>query len=196
MEIELFGREGGDGERKIGALEEAHGGTLFLDEIADMPKDTQAKILRVLVDQTFQRVGGTTKVQVDVRVISSSARDLALAIEEGALREDLFHRLAVVPIRVPSLAERREDIPELIDYFMENMSRRLRHAAPQDRRRRARRAAIARLARQYPPAAQQCRTADDSDRRRCRARDHRRHAAAPRSASWCRRRRPACAARS
>lgn len=122
MEIELFGREGPDGERKIGALEEAHGGTLFLDEIADMPKDTQAKILRVLVDQTFQRVGGSTKVQVDVRVISSSARDLASAIEEGTLREDLFHRLAVVPIRVPSLAERREDIPALIEYFMENMS--------------------------------------------------------------------------
>jgi two-component system nitrogen regulation response regulator NtrX len=122
MEIELFGQEGADGQRKIGALEEAHGGTLFLDEIADMPKDTQAKILRVLVDQTFQRVGGSTKVQVDVRVISSSARDLASAIEEGTLREDLFHRLAVVPIRVPSLAERREDIPALIEYFMENMS--------------------------------------------------------------------------
>jgi two-component system, NtrC family, nitrogen regulation response regulator NtrX len=87
-----------------------------------MPKDTQSKILRVLVDQTFQRVGGSTKVQVDVRVISSSARDLAAAIEEGTLREDLFHRLAVVPIRVPSLAERREDIPALIEYFMENMS--------------------------------------------------------------------------
>ncbi|KAF0121174.1 MAG: nitrogen assimilation regulatory protein NtrX [Methylocystaceae bacterium] len=122
MEIELFGREGADGERKIGALEEAHGGTLFLDEIADMPKDSQAKILRVLVDQTFQRVGGSNKVEVDVRIISSSARDLASAIEEGTLREDLFHRLAVVPIRIPSLAERREDIPALIDYFMENMS--------------------------------------------------------------------------
>jgi two-component system, NtrC family, nitrogen regulation response regulator NtrX len=122
MEIELFGREGSDGERKVGALEEAHGGTLYIDEIADMPKDTQAKILRVLVDQTFQRVGGSTKVQVDVRIISSSARDLASAIEEGTLREDLFHRLAVVPIRVPSLSERREDIPELIDYFMEKMS--------------------------------------------------------------------------
>jgi two-component system nitrogen regulation response regulator NtrX len=122
MEIELFGREDSDGERKVGALEEAHGGTLYIDEIADMPKDTQAKILRVLVDQTFQRVGGSTKVQVDVRIISSSARDLASAIEEGTLREDLFHRLAVVPIRVPSLSERREDIPELIDYFMEKMS--------------------------------------------------------------------------
>ena len=122
MEIELFGQEGPDGSRKIGALEEAHGGTLFLDEISDMPLDTQAKILRVLVDQSFQRVGGNTKVQVDVRVISSSARDLAYCIEEGTLREDLFHRLSVVPIRVPSLAERREDIPALIHYFMENMS--------------------------------------------------------------------------
>ena len=122
MEVELFGREGSGVERKVGALEEAHGGTLFLDEISDMPMDTQAKILRVLVDQSFQRVGGTTKVQVDVRVISSSARDLAFAIEDGTLREDLFHRLAVVPIRVPSLAERREDIPALIEYFMDNMS--------------------------------------------------------------------------
>jgi two-component system nitrogen regulation response regulator NtrX len=122
MEIELFGKEGGNGQRKIGALEEAHGGTLFLDEIADMPKDTQSKILRVLVEQTFQRVGGTTKVEVDVRIISSSARDLTLAIEEGTLREDLFHRLSVVPIRVPSLAERREDIPELVNYFMEQVS--------------------------------------------------------------------------
>ncbi len=122
MEIELFGQEGGNGQRKVGALEEAHGGTLFLDEIADMPKDTQAKILRVLVEQTFQRVGGTTKVEVDVRIISSSARDLTLSIEEGTLREDLFHRLSVVPIRVPSLAERREDIPELVNFFMEQVS--------------------------------------------------------------------------
>ncbi|TDX65233.1 two-component system nitrogen regulation response regulator NtrX [Methylosinus sp. sav-2] len=122
MEIELFGSEGGEGARKIGALEEAHGGTLFLDEIADMPKDTQAKILRVLVEQNFQRVGGTARVEVDVRIISSSARDLTSAIEEGALREDLFHRLSVVPIRIPSLAERREDIPELIEYFMEQVS--------------------------------------------------------------------------
>jgi two-component system, NtrC family, nitrogen regulation response regulator NtrX len=122
MEMELFGREGEGGDRKIGALEEAHGGTLFLDEISDMPKDTQAKFLRVLVDQHFQRVGGGARVEVDVRIISSSARDLSYAMEEGTLREDLFHRLAVVPLRVPSLAERREDIPELIDYFMETMS--------------------------------------------------------------------------
>ncbi len=122
MEVELFGRESGAGDFRIGALEEAHGGTLFFDEIADMPKETQAKILRVLVDQTFLRVGGSTRVEVDVRIISSSARDLALAIEEGTLREDLFHRLAVATLRVPSLAERRDDIPELIEYFMESIS--------------------------------------------------------------------------
>jgi two-component system nitrogen regulation response regulator NtrX len=123
MELELFGVEGKDGRnRKVGALEEAHGGTLYLDEIADMPKETQGKILRVLVDQNFQRVGGATRVHVDVRIISSSSRDLPLLIAEGALREDLFHRLCVVPMRVPSLSEHREDIPSLIDFFMDQVS--------------------------------------------------------------------------
>ncbi len=123
MEEELFGTEGGDGRmRKVGALEEAHGGTLYLDEVADMPKETQGKILRVLVDQNFQRVGGATRVHVDVRIISSTSRDLALAIEEGLFREDLFHRLSVVPIRVPALSEHRDDIPDLVDYFMEQLS--------------------------------------------------------------------------
>ncbi|WP_395664669.1 sigma-54-dependent transcriptional regulator [Methylocella sp.] len=123
MEIELFGVEGGPGEpRKIGALEEAHGGTLYLDEIADMPRETQGKILRVLVEQKFERVGGSTRVHVDVRIISSSARDLAALIAEGAFREDLFHRLAVVPMRVPSLSERREDISDLISFFMDQVS--------------------------------------------------------------------------
>jgi two-component system nitrogen regulation response regulator NtrX len=124
MEIALFGTEqSGDQARKIGALEEAHGGTLYLDEVGDMPRETQNKILRVLVDQSFTRVGGSTRVQVDVRVISSTARDLKRDIEEGQFREDLFHRLAVVPIRVPSLAERRDDIPLLITHFMEQISR-------------------------------------------------------------------------
>ena len=123
METELFGVEGRDGRsRKVGALEEAHGGTLYIDEVADMPRETQGKILRVLVDQNFQRVGGATRVNVDVRIISSSARDLAALIAEGAFREDLFHRLSVVPIRVPALAERREDIPELIEFFMDHVS--------------------------------------------------------------------------
>src|SRR5213592_2393592 len=124
MEPELFGTEttnGGEG-RKIGALEEAHTGTLFIDEIGDMPRETQNKILRVLVDQTFQRQGGTTKVNVDVRIISSTARNLEEEIAEGRFREDLYHRLSVVPIRVPPLSERREDIPELIDYFMDQIS--------------------------------------------------------------------------
>jgi two-component system nitrogen regulation response regulator NtrX len=124
MEVELFGVEMLDGEsqRKAGALEEAHGGTLFIDEIADMPRETQNKILRVLVDQTFQRVGGTTKVSVDVRIISSTSRNLESEISEGRFREDLYHRLSVVPIRIPPLSERREDIPELVDYFMEQIS--------------------------------------------------------------------------
>jgi two-component system nitrogen regulation response regulator NtrX len=123
MEIELFGTEDKDGSnRKVGALEQAHGGTLYLDEIADMPKETQSKILRVLVDQNFLRVGGSTRVHVDVRIVSSSARDLAALIADGSLREDLFHRLAVVPVRVPSLCERREDIAELISFFMDQVS--------------------------------------------------------------------------
>ncbi|WP_298106755.1 sigma-54 dependent transcriptional regulator [Bradyrhizobium sp.] len=123
MEIELFGVEpNGEHARKTGALEEAHGGTLFIDEIGDMPRETQNKILRVLVDQTFQRQGGTAKVSVDVRIISSTARNLEEEIAAGHFREDLYHRLSVVPIRVPPLSERREDIPELIDYFMDQIS--------------------------------------------------------------------------
>jgi two-component system nitrogen regulation response regulator NtrX len=123
MESELFGVEAGpDRVRQVGALEEAHGGTLYLDEVADMPLETQAKILRVLVDQNFQRVGGSARVHVDVRIISSTSRDLGEAITEGVFREDLFHRLSVVPIRAPSLSERREDIPELIEFFMEQIS--------------------------------------------------------------------------
>jgi len=124
MEIELFGVEASNGTqaRKVGALEEAHGGTLFIDEIADMPRETQNKILRVLVDQTFQRVGGSTKVTVDVRIISSTSRNIEAEIAVGKFREDLYHRLSVVPIRVPSLAERRDDIPHLVEYFMEQIS--------------------------------------------------------------------------
>jgi two-component system nitrogen regulation response regulator NtrX len=124
MEVELFGVEQSNGaqQRKVGALEEAHGGTLFIDEIADMPRDTQNKILRVLVDQTFQRDGGSTKVAVDVRIVASTSRNIEAEIAAGRFREDLYHRLAVVPIRVPPLAERREDIPDLVNYFMEQIS--------------------------------------------------------------------------
>jgi two-component system, NtrC family, nitrogen regulation response regulator NtrX len=117
MEIELFGTEMTGGERKVGALEEAHGGILYLDEVADMPRETQSKILRVLVDQQFERVGGSKKVKVDVRIISSTAQNLEELIAEGRFREDLFHRLSVVPVMVPPLADRREDIPSLIAFF-------------------------------------------------------------------------------
>jgi two-component system, NtrC family, nitrogen regulation response regulator NtrX len=124
MEVELFGVDESNGSygRKVGALEEANGGTVFIDEIADMPRETQNKILRVLVDQTFQRVGNNSKVSVDVRIISSTARNIEAEIAAGKFREDLYHRLSVVPIRVPSLAERREDIPHLVEYFMEQIS--------------------------------------------------------------------------
>jgi two-component system, NtrC family, nitrogen regulation response regulator NtrX len=124
MESELFGTEAvNGGGRKVGALEEAHSGTLYIDEVADMPRDTQNKILRVLVDQQFERIGGNTKVAVDVRILSSTAQNLEQLIEDGAFREDLFHRLAVVPLRVPPLRERREDIPELVEAFMEQYGR-------------------------------------------------------------------------
>jgi two-component system nitrogen regulation response regulator NtrX len=124
METELFGVEASNGSqgRLVGALEEAHGGTLFIDEIGDLPRETQNKILRVLVDQTFQRVGGTTKVSVDVRIISSTGRNLEAEVAAGRFREDLYHRLSVVPIRVPPLTERREDIPDLVFYFVDQIS--------------------------------------------------------------------------
>ena len=122
MEVELFGTEETSGPRKVGALEEAHGGTLYIDEVADMPVETQGKILRVLVEQKFQRVGGGPMVHVDDRIISSTSRDLQREMSAGAFREDLFHRLSVVPIGVPSLAERREDIPELVRYFVGQLS--------------------------------------------------------------------------
>ena len=118
VEEELFGTEDRAGPRKVGALEESHGGTLYIDEVADMPLETQGKILRVLVEQKFQRLGGGPKVSVDVRIITSTSRDLEREMLDGRFRQDLFHRLAVVPLRVPSLAERRDDIPALIEYFV------------------------------------------------------------------------------
>lgn len=123
LEIELFGTEPGadqpEGAAKVGMFEQAHGGTLLLDEVADMPLETQGKIVRVLQEQTFQRVGGDQRIAVDVRVIAATNRDLPGLIADGQFREDLFYRLNVVPITVPALRERREDIPELVAYFME-----------------------------------------------------------------------------
>jgi two-component system nitrogen regulation response regulator NtrX len=117
VEEELFGVEEGGELARPGLLEQAHGGTLFLDEIADMPMPAQAKILRVLTDQSFARVGGQRVVKVDMRVVSSTARLLADEIAGGRFREDLFYRLNVVPVHLPALAERREDIPELVAHF-------------------------------------------------------------------------------
>src|SRR6201995_5323352 len=122
IDVELFGQEGGGGKTaKIGVFERAHPGALYLDEVADMPRETQGRILRVLVEQRFRRVGGDSDVQVDVRVVSSTSRDLREEISAGRFREDLFHRLNVVPVNVPGLAERREDIPELIDDFIQRI---------------------------------------------------------------------------
>ncbi len=124
LEIELFGTESGsDGAlRKIGTFERAHGGTLFLDEVADMPLETQGKIVRVLQEQTFERIGGSSRVEVDVRVVASSTRELAGEIGAGRFREDLFYRLNVVPIKVPPLRDRREDIPLMARHFMARSS--------------------------------------------------------------------------
>ncbi len=123
IDLELFGEEGEGGRpRKIGVFERAHGGTLFLDKVSDMPRETQGRILRVLVDQRFRRIGGDTDVQVDVRVVSSTDKNLRDEIAAGRFREDLFHRLNVVPLRVPGLSERREDIAELVVYFIDRIS--------------------------------------------------------------------------
>jgi two-component system nitrogen regulation response regulator NtrX len=123
LDIELFGEEGVDGRpRKIGVFERAHNGTLYLDDVGDMPRESQSRVLRVLVEQRFRRVGGEQDVQVDIRVVTSTSRDLKQEIAEGRFREDLFHRLNVVPIRVPALSERREDISELIEYFIDTLS--------------------------------------------------------------------------
>ncbi len=122
IEAELFGEENADGPRKMGLFEMAHNGTLFLDEVADMPLETQGKILRVLVEQTFTRVGGTARIHVDARVVSATTADLRMEIADGKFREDLYHRLNVVPVRVPALAERRDDIPALVAHFMKRLS--------------------------------------------------------------------------
>jgi len=123
MEEVLFGRETSERGVEKGLLEQAHGGVVYFDDVADMPLGTQSKILRVLTEQTFLRVGGSDKVRVDLRVISSTTRDLRVEIIQGRVRQELYDRLNVVPIAVPSLAERREDIPELTRAFIEMFHR-------------------------------------------------------------------------
>jgi two-component system nitrogen regulation response regulator NtrX len=123
IESELFGHEKGSFtgavERKIGKFELAHEGTLFLDEIGDMTLQTQAKVLRIIETQIFQRVGGGSSIKVDVRIIAATNKDIAEEVRKGAFREDLFFRLNVIPLITPPLRERKEDIPELVEYFME-----------------------------------------------------------------------------
>ncbi len=131
VDEELFGVEEGGNLVRPGLLEQAHGGTLFLDEIADMPIATQARILRVLTDQSFTRVGGTRVVKVDVRVVSATARDLQQEIVDGHFREDLYYRLNVVPVQIPSLAERREDIPPLVEHFVAHYANERRVQTPE-----------------------------------------------------------------
>lgn len=131
VEIELFGSESEDGSIRAGLLEQAHGGTLFLDEVADMPLTTQAKILRVLTDQSFNRVGGRTMIRVDVRIISGSARDLTTEIAERRFREDLYYRLNVVPVHIPPLKERRDDIVSLCNHFISRFAGERRIAPPE-----------------------------------------------------------------
>ena len=130
VEEELFGVEEGGELSRPGLLEQAHGGTLFVDEIADMPLSTQGKILRVLTDQSFTRVGGQRTVKVDMRVLSSTARSLPDEIVAGRFREDLYYRLNVVPVHIPSLSERREDIPELVANFAARFAADQRVATP------------------------------------------------------------------
>lgn len=122
MERELFGVEENGEVIKTGVFEKAHGGTLFFDEVADMPQTTQAKILRILTDQSFERVGGDQRVQVNVRVVSATSHNLRQEIDGGRFREDLYHRLNVVPVQVPSLTQRREDIPLLIKQMMNSFT--------------------------------------------------------------------------
>lgn len=131
VEEELFGVEEGGDLVRPGLLEQAHGGTLFLDEIADMPVATQARILRVLTDQSFSRIGGTRTVKVDVRVVSATSRDLTHEIAEGRFREDLYYRLNVVPVVLPALADRREDIPALVEHFMAHYAAERRVPTPE-----------------------------------------------------------------
>jgi two-component system nitrogen regulation response regulator NtrX len=131
VEEELFGVEEGGDLVRPGLLEQAHGGTLFLDEIADMPVATQARILRVLTDQSFSRVGGTRIVKVDVRVVSATARDLMAEIAAGRFREDLYYRLNVVPVAIPPLTERREDIPVLVEHFVAHYASERRVPTPE-----------------------------------------------------------------
>jgi len=122
VEVELFGVEHSGDVVKTGLLEQAHNGTLYIDEVIDMPIETQGKLLRLLVEQRFQRIGGSRDVQVDVRLITSTSQSLQAAVSRGSFREDLYHRLNVMPLQAFPLTDRREDIPDLVDYFISKLA--------------------------------------------------------------------------
>ena len=121
-ELELFGSENSDGTINYGSFEKAQGGTLLIDEISEIPFETQAKILRVIIDQKFKRINGISEIKVNLRIISTTSKNIREEIEKGNFREDLYHRLNVVPVNIPPLSERTEDIPHLIKYFSEKIS--------------------------------------------------------------------------
>lgn len=127
VSVVLFGRETrektGTLRTEVGALERAHGGTLYLSEVATLPAQAQQALLRTLVESKFNRVGGTVAVPIDVRIISSSSQNVGTLIEQGQFRSDLFHRLSIVPLQLSSLKERREDIPSLVEVFIEQVCR-------------------------------------------------------------------------
>ena len=153
IESELFGHEKGAftgaNARSVGRFEQAEGGTLFLDEIGDMPMEAQTRLLRVLQQGEYTTVGGRTPIKTDVRIIAATNKDLRYAIQQGSFREDLFFRLNVVPLRLPPLRERTEDIPDLVRHFF-RAGRRRRTAGQALGRRRDGKAAPLSLARQYP----------------------------------------------
>ena len=182
IESELFGHvrgafTGAVADRR-GKFEVADGGTIFLDEIGDMSLKTQAKVLRVLQEQTLEAVGGTTRIRVDVRVLAATNKDLQAEIRAGPFREDLYFRLNVIPIFVPPLRERQEDIPLLADHFMAEFAREYGRRVEGVRARRDRRAPALRVARQRPRAAQRHRAADDHGAGR---HHHRRRPGVPRT---------------
>ena len=171
LESELFGHEKGAftgaDARRIGRFEQADGGTLFLDEIGDMSPALQTRLLRVLAESEFYRVGGQTPIKVDVRVIAATNQDLARAVKESRFREDLYHRLNVIRINTPPLRQRRDDIPLLLKHYLAEAARELGRAGQEHRCRRAGRTAGLQLAGQRSPARERDAPTDrDGTRRR------------------------------
>ena len=170
LESELFGHEKGAftsaDKQRIGRFEQADGGTLFLDEVGDMSPSTQAKILRVLQEHEFERLGGTRTLRVDVRIIAATNRNLTQMVQEGRFREDLFYRLNVVSVEMPPLRDRKDDIPALAEFFVQAVHQRTQEEDRRHRPRSAEGADAAQLARQHPRTRERGRTRGAARRRR------------------------------